>query len=67
MALLPLPLALRVRDGLTAHYDQPYALMGYLGVNVKLHLYVGGLLLAAYLAVLAVAALAPGVPLFLWR
>lgn len=67
VALLPLPLALRVRDGLTAHYDQPYALMGYLGVNVKLHLYVGGLLLAAYLAVLAVAALAPGVPLFLWR
>ena len=67
LALLPLPLAFRVRDGLRAYYDQPYALMAVMGVNVRLHLYVGGLLLAAYLAVLAIAALAPGVPLFLWR
>jgi 1,4-dihydroxy-2-naphthoate polyprenyltransferase len=67
LALLPLPLAIRVRDGLAAHYDQPYALMGILGVNVRLHLYVGGLMLLAYVVVLALAALVPGVPLFLWR
>jgi 1,4-dihydroxy-2-naphthoate polyprenyltransferase len=67
IALVPLPLVLRVRDGLAAHYDQPYALMGVMGVNVRLHLYVGGLLLGAYLAVLAILAIAPGVPLFLWR
>jgi 1,4-dihydroxy-2-naphthoate octaprenyltransferase len=67
IALLPLPLALRVRDGLTAHYDQPYALMAILGTNVRLHLYVGLLMLAAYLVVLAVVALFPQVPLFLWR
>jgi 1,4-dihydroxy-2-naphthoate octaprenyltransferase len=67
IALLPLPLALRVRDGLTSHYDQPYVLMAVMGTNVKLHLYVGGLLLVAYLVALLVATLAPGVPLFLWR
>jgi 1,4-dihydroxy-2-naphthoate polyprenyltransferase len=67
IALVPLPLALRVRDGLVAYYDQPYGLMAVLGTNVRLHLYVGLLMLGAYMVVLALAALAPGVPLFLWR
>jgi 1,4-dihydroxy-2-naphthoate polyprenyltransferase len=67
VALLPLPLAFRVRDGLSAHYDQPYALMAVLGTNVRLHLYVGALLLAAYLLTLVVQLLAPQVSLFLWR
>jgi 1,4-dihydroxy-2-naphthoate octaprenyltransferase len=67
IALLPLPLVLRVRDGLMAHYEQPYALMAVMGVNVKLHLYVGALLLIAYVAVIVALSLAPGVPLFLWR
>jgi 1,4-dihydroxy-2-naphthoate polyprenyltransferase len=67
IALVPLPLALRVRDGLAAYYDQPYALMAVLGTNVRLHLYVGVLMLGAYLAVLALVALAPALPLFLWR
>jgi 1,4-dihydroxy-2-naphthoate polyprenyltransferase len=67
LALLPLPLALRVRDGLRSYYDQPYALMAILGVNVRLHLYVGLLLLAAYLIVLTAVTLFPQVPLFLWR
>jgi hypothetical protein len=31
-------------------YDQPYVLMGYMGTNIRLHLTVGVLLLAAYLA-----------------
>ena len=65
IALLPIPLALRVRDGLVQNYDQPYGLMSVMAVNVRLHLFVGVLMLAAYLIVLAVTALAPGVPLFL--
>jgi 1,4-dihydroxy-2-naphthoate octaprenyltransferase len=67
-ALLPLPLVGRVRDGLTRYYDQPYGLMAFLAVNVKVHLYVGVLLIAAYLVVLLATAFAPGVPLFIhWR
>ena len=64
VALLALPLARRVRAGLEPNYDNPYGLMAYLGVNVKLHLYAGLLLLAAYLVVLVAGAVAPGVPLF---
>jgi len=63
--LLAVPLALRVRAGLEPNYDNPYGLMAVMGVNIKLHLYVGLLLVAAYLVVLVAGALAPGVPLFL--
>jgi 1,4-dihydroxy-2-naphthoate octaprenyltransferase len=63
--LLALPLARQVRDGLTPNYDNPYGLMAVMGVNIKLHLYVGLLLLAAYALVLVAGAVAPGVPLFI--
>ena len=63
--LLAAPLALRVRAGLEPNYDNPYGLMAVMGVNIKLHLYVGLLLFAAYVVVLVAGALAPGVPLFL--
>lgn len=65
LALLPLPLVQRVRDGLVRYYDQPYGLMAVMAVNIRLHLFVGVLLFAAYLIVLAISALAPGVPLFI--
>lgn len=65
IALLPIPLALRVREGLVQNYDQPYGLMSVMAVNVRLHLLVGVLLLVAYLITLAASALAPGLPLFL--
>lgn len=64
IALLPLPLVGRVRDGLTRYYDQPYGLMAVMAVNIRVHLYVGALLLAAYVVVLLITWLAPGVPLF---
>ena len=64
-ALLPLPLALRVRDGLVRYYDQPYGLMAVMAVNIRLHMLVGVLLFASYLVVLAVMRLAPGIPLFI--
>lgn len=48
LALLPAPLALKVRRGLLAHYDQPYALMAYMQDNIVLHLSTGVLLVVGY-------------------
>jgi len=39
--------------------------MAFMGVNVKLHLFAGLLLLAAYVVVIGVMAVAPGVDLFI--
>jgi 1,4-dihydroxy-2-naphthoate octaprenyltransferase len=65
LALLSAPLALQVSRGLAPNYDNPYGLMAVMGVNVKVHLYAGLLLLAGYLVVLIAGALAPSVNLFL--
>jgi 1,4-dihydroxy-2-naphthoate octaprenyltransferase len=65
LMLLSIPLALQVSRGLRPNYDNPYGLMAIMGVNVQLHLRAGLLLLLAYVIVLVVAAVAPGVPLFL--
>jgi 1,4-dihydroxy-2-naphthoate octaprenyltransferase len=64
LMLLTIPLALRVSRGLRPSYDDPYGLMAVMGVNIKLHLYTGVLLFAAYLVVLVAAAVAPGLSLF---
>jgi 1,4-dihydroxy-2-naphthoate octaprenyltransferase len=54
LALVAAPLAWRVYGGMRQFYGQPYALMSVMGTNIKLHLYVGLLLLAGYLvAILA--------------
>ncbi len=63
--LLTIPLALQVSRGLAPNYDNPYGLMAIMGVNVQLHLLAGLLLLAAYVIVLIVGAVAPGVDLFI--
>ena len=65
LALLTVPLALQVSRGLEPYYDNPYGLMAIMAVNIKVHLYVGLLLLAAYAAVLIAEAAAPSVDLFL--
>jgi 1,4-dihydroxy-2-naphthoate polyprenyltransferase len=65
LMLLTIPLARRVSSGLAPNYDNPYGLMAFMGINVQLHLAAGALLLVAYVIVLAVGALAPGVDLFL--
>jgi 1,4-dihydroxy-2-naphthoate octaprenyltransferase len=65
LAMATVPLALRVHRGLLANYDNPYGLMALMAVNIQLHLAAGGLLLAAYVVVLLVAAFLPGAPLFL--
>jgi 1,4-dihydroxy-2-naphthoate octaprenyltransferase len=67
LMLLTVPLALQVERGLRPNYDNPYGLMAVMGVNIRLHLYAGLLLVAAYVLVLIAQAVAPGVPLFLGR
>jgi 1,4-dihydroxy-2-naphthoate octaprenyltransferase len=64
LALLTIPLAMQVSRGLEPNYDNPYGLMAIMGVNIKVHLYAGLLLIAAYLIVLLSAALAPSLNLF---
>jgi 1,4-dihydroxy-2-naphthoate octaprenyltransferase len=65
LALVTIPLALRVHAGLLPNYDNPYGLMAVMAVNVQLHLLVGALLFVAYLLVLVIGAVAPGIPVFL--
>ncbi|HEX3427532.1 MAG TPA: prenyltransferase [Candidatus Limnocylindrales bacterium] len=67
LALLTIPLALQVSRGLDPNYDNPYGLMAVMGVNVKVHLYAGLLLLVGYAVVLLTGALAPSVNLFIGR
>jgi 1,4-dihydroxy-2-naphthoate polyprenyltransferase len=65
LALLTIPLAYRVHSGLRPNYDNPYGLMAVMATNIQVHLFAGVLLLAAYVIVLVLGALAPGVPLFI--
>jgi 1,4-dihydroxy-2-naphthoate octaprenyltransferase len=48
VALAAAPLVWQVYRGLQRFYTQPYALMPVMSTNIKLHLYVGLLLLAGY-------------------
>jgi 1,4-dihydroxy-2-naphthoate polyprenyltransferase len=54
VALATIPLAVRVTRGIRDNYDDPYALMPTMAANIKLHLYTGLLLLAGYLAAIAI-------------
>ncbi|MGZ4801054.1 MAG: UbiA family prenyltransferase [Acidimicrobiia bacterium] len=49
IALLPVPLALKVVRGLRASYGAPYALMPVMQTNIGLHLFTGLLLVVGYL------------------
>jgi 1,4-dihydroxy-2-naphthoate octaprenyltransferase len=64
-ALLAVPLAVRVHRGLVTFYDNPYALMATMGANIGLHMRVGALLVAGYLAAIAAQSWL-GVRLLLW-
>ncbi len=50
LALLAIPLAREVHRGLDRFFDNPYALMPTMGLNIRLHLAVGLLLIFGYLA-----------------
>ena len=58
LALLPVPLAWQVYRGIRQFYGQPYALMPVMATNIKLHAYVGLLLLAGYAVAIAARMLA---------
>jgi 1,4-dihydroxy-2-naphthoate polyprenyltransferase len=55
IALVTIPLALKVYRGLKAHYDSPYEVMATLGVGVNLHLYTGMLLIVGYVIAIIAA------------
>jgi 1,4-dihydroxy-2-naphthoate octaprenyltransferase len=55
IALITIPMALKVYRGLKAHYDSPYEVMATLGVGVNLHLYTGMLLIAGYVIAIIAA------------
>jgi 1,4-dihydroxy-2-naphthoate octaprenyltransferase len=65
IALATIPLAVKVVRGLRRHYDEPYALMPFMGVNIQVHLFTGLLLFAGYLVAIAADRLMTTVPLFL--
>ena len=65
LVLFAIPLATRVHDGLGRFYDSPYALMGTMAANIQLHMTVGLLLLAGYIAAIADQQLL-GLQPFLW-
>ena len=65
LVLLGIPLAMRVHAGVRRAYDRPYELMPAMALNIQLHLVVGGMLLLAYVATIALALVLPGVRPFL--
>jgi 1,4-dihydroxy-2-naphthoate octaprenyltransferase len=65
LVLVTIPLARRVSAGLAPNYDNPYGLMAFMGVNIRLHLTAGALFLVAYLIVLTASTVAPSLDLFL--
>ncbi|MGA3057212.1 MAG: prenyltransferase [Candidatus Limnocylindrales bacterium] len=65
LALLAIPLSIRVHRGLVSFYDSPYALMATMAANIQLHMTVGLLLVVAYLATIADQLLLERRP-FLW-
>ncbi len=65
LALLAIPLAVRIHAGLNQFYDNPYALTGTMAANIQLHMNVSLLLAAGYLLTIADQVLLGRKP-FLW-
>ena len=65
IALVTIPMALKVYRGLRAHYDSPYELMASLGVGVNLHMFTGMLLIAGYIVAIIAAHTMHPPPFFL--
>ena len=62
ISLLGLPIAMNVYRGIRQYYTSPYELMATMGKNVQLHLVVGLLLFAGYLASIAIDGLFDDAP-----
>jgi 1,4-dihydroxy-2-naphthoate octaprenyltransferase len=62
ISLLGIPLALSVYRGIQQYYSSPYELMATMGKNVQLHLVVGMLMFAGYLAAITIDGLFEDAP-----
>ena len=65
IALAAVPLAVPVSRALERHYEEPYALMPFMGTNIKLHFAVGMLMVLGYGIAIAANALMESPPLIL--
>jgi 1,4-dihydroxy-2-naphthoate octaprenyltransferase len=65
LALLAIPLAIRVHSGLVSFYDNPYGLMSTMAANIQLHMNVSLLLLMGYAITLLDRTLLNKLP-YLW-
>ena len=65
IALPAVTLARPVYRAMARHYDEPYALMPFMGTNVKLHFATGMLLILGYVIAIAANALIDNPPLLL--
>ena len=65
IALATIPLAIRVFKGLGANYDSPYALMGDMATNIKLHAFTGMLLILGYVVAIVAGHIWDTPPVFL--
>ncbi|MFL5736941.1 MAG: prenyltransferase [Actinomycetota bacterium] len=65
LALLTIPMALKVYRGMRQSYEDPYALMPTMGVGVNLHLATGLLLFAGYVIAIVASHLMATPPFFL--
>ncbi len=59
------PLALPVSRALERHYDEPYALMSFMGTNIKLHFATGMLMILGYGIAIAASVLMDNPPFIL--
>jgi 1,4-dihydroxy-2-naphthoate octaprenyltransferase len=65
IALLTIPLSMKVLRGMRDAYENPYALMPTMGVGVNLHLLTGLLLIAGYVIAIVASHLLASPPFFL--
>jgi 1,4-dihydroxy-2-naphthoate octaprenyltransferase len=65
IALITIPMALKVIRGMRASYEDPYALMPTMAEGVKLHVFTGLLLFVAYVVTIVADHLMTNPPVFL--
>jgi 1,4-dihydroxy-2-naphthoate polyprenyltransferase len=65
IALAAVPMAVQVYGGLREHYENPYALMPFMGKNVQLHMATGVLLILGYVIAIVAGHVSSNPPAFL--
>jgi 1,4-dihydroxy-2-naphthoate octaprenyltransferase len=65
IAFAAVPLAVPVSRALERHYEEPYALMSFMGTNIKLHFATGMLMILGYAIAIAANVLMDNPPILL--